>query len=91
MKNAKSLVRAATAFTVLYEIAVSSPWWTGMRSGNYDMLIRLTVPSIFLALLAYYLLSKRQEKYAIVLAIFLPCLQLAIGFTIFAAARGLLP
>ena len=91
MQNAKVFVWAASAMTALYEILVSSPWWTGARQGSYDMLMRLAVPSIILLIFAYYLLSKRQQKYSAVLAVFIVCLQLAILFTIFAAARGILP
>ena len=89
--EARLFVWAATGVTALYEILVSSPWWLGGKHGRYDMLIQLTIPSIFLILFAYFLLSKKLRQYAMAISVYIVFLHLAVGFTIFAAARGVLP
>ena len=90
MKMARKIFWVAAVSTGIYETLVSYPWWAGLRIGSYDMLMRLTVPSIFLLMFAYFLLSKGQKKYSTAMAIFVISLQLAIGVTIIASARGLL-
>lgn len=91
MKQAKNFFWAALASTFVYEALVSAPWWSGLRSDRYDMLINLAVPSLILMVFAYYLLQKKQLNHVGMLSAFIVVLQISILLTIYGALRGLLP
>lgn len=90
LKNTWNFFMTASASTLFYEVAISSPWWTGSRQDGYYMLFRLTVPSLMLLLLAYYLLQKKETRYVQILSGYLVLLQIAILFTVYGTMSGLL-
>src|SRR4051812_22599006 len=87
----ENLFLSAVASTFVYEILVSSPWWSGTRHDNFAMLFKLTVPSIILLLFAYYSLQKKERYYALALPVYIISLQVAVLFTIYGTLLGLLP
>jgi hypothetical protein len=91
MRYAQRLFWIAAASTLLYELTISSPWWSGNRQGGYEILFKLTVPSLILVLFAYYSLQKKRELFAVGLPIYLVFLQIAIMFTVYVTIAGLLP
>ena len=89
-KSAKKFIVAASVSTAVYELLISSPWWTGAKSGSYDMLLNLTAPSIILLIFVYYLVQKKLLQYSVLLSIYIIALQLAILLTIYGTIRGIL-
>jgi hypothetical protein len=89
-KDMYSLFWLSCISTILYEITISSPWWSGTRHSGYDVLFKLTAPSLILLLFAYYTVLKKQQYYATGLPIYIVFLQIAILFTVYGAAAGIL-
>jgi hypothetical protein len=88
MQWVKKLFWAAAASTAVYTASISSPWWSAAKAGRYDMLINLTVPSIFLLILSYYLLQKKYEGFSKLLSLFIIVLQISVALTLYLAIRG---